>query len=737
VLAVYVTTLVVSAFLLFLVQPMFAKMVLPSLGGTPAVWNTCMVFFQAMLLAGYAYVHLGSRWLTPARQAGVHVALVVVTLFALPIWPRALDPGETAPVPWLIGMLLVSLGAPFFVLSATAPLLQRWFAASGHARAHDPYFLYAASNVGSLAALVGYPLLVEPLLALHRQSTAWSVGYVLLAVLMALCVWLLLRAGRHAPASAAEADPRLAAQPVTSGRRVRWVLLAFAPSSLLLGVTTYVTTDVAAVPLLWVVPLALYLLSFILVFAQRPLLPHGWMLALQPFLLLAVLLPTLWNYEATVWQKGPLHLLLFFVSAMVCHGELAKDRPGPTHLTEYYLWMSVGGVLGGLFNALLAPALLNDVLEYPIALAIACLLRPKLQGGEGWGRWARWIDFALPAGCAGALLLFLQLNHMVSQRTALVAFAVLTGAIALLLYWSRIRPVRFGLTIGAMLLIAMFVAGRQSTVFTERSFFGVHRVAHSIGGDYAVLIHGTTIHGAQSTDPGKTREPLTYFHRDGPLGQLFGVMDHRLGRGHIGVAGLGAGAIACYGKVGGKLSFFEIDPLVVRIARDSGHFTYLAQCSGTPPRIVLGDARLTLAREPEAEFAVLVLDAFSSDSLPVHLMTREAVELYLRKLAPGGVLVFNISNRYLDLAPALAAIGRDLGLVGRISTEHRTGQRGERWQPMRFPATFVALARTREDLGSLWWDGRWAALPEAGSKTAWTDDFSNILEALHLSFRLW
>jgi len=728
-LAIYASTLMVSALLLFLVQPMFAKMVLPSLGGTPAVWNTCMVFFQAMLLGGYAYAHLGTKFLTPKRQAGVHVVLLAVSLIALPIAPRYVDPGTAAPIPWLIGLLFVSLGVPFFMLSASAPLLQRWFAASGHAHARDPYFLYGASNLGSLAALIGYPLLMEPLLRLGQQSTLWSIGYELLVVLIAISAWMLKRAVGNQPAAAAPDAVALDDAPVTNTRRLHWIALAFVPSSLLLGVTTYITTDLAAVPLLWVVPLAIYLLTFVIVFARRPLLKHPWMVRAQPFLLLPVVMLLLWNQKTMVWLMAPLHLLLFFACAMVCHGELAKDRPAARHLTEFYLWMSFGGVLGGMFNALVAPVVFSNVHEYPIAVALACMLRPYLETKPAGPR--AWIvDLALPGILALGLCIYAVKFAWDGSGPTPVTMMIVSIAVGLLIYACRLRPLRFGLAVGAVLLAGTLSAdGPVPVLLAERSFFGVHKISLDEEGAYKLLTHGTTIHGAQATDPEDAKQPLTYYHYEGPLGQIAQMLDTRLQGKRIGAVGLGSGAVSCYADPGIRLTFFEIDPVVVAFASDPKYFSYVSECGATRPDFVVGDARLTLAREPDGAFSLLILDAFSSDAIPLHLVTKEAMQLYLAKLAPDGVIAFHISNRYLDLSPVLAAIIRELGLVARISDESDLDEEEGRAN-LRYPATWVAIARKPEELGQLWTAGNWTELQERQGIGAWTDDFSNILSVL-------
>jgi hypothetical protein len=732
-LAAFSITLLLSALLLFLIQPMFAKVLLPSLGGTPGVWNTCMVFFQAMLLAGYAYAHLGARWLSPKRQAQLHVALLALSLLLLPLTPAiGVPPDRTNPVFWLLGTLFISLGVPFFMLSASAPLLQRWFAASGHARAHDPYFLYAASNLGSLAALIGYPVLVEPLLALGQQMQGWSIAYAALAALFVYCGWLLWRS---TPASA-ETETATPAEnisqdrpPVTLARRARWVLLAFVPSSLMLGVTTYVTTDIAAAPLLWIVPLSLYLLSFVIVFSRRPILRHDWMVHAQAVALLAVILAALWGQGRYVLLMAPLHALLFFASAMVCHGELAKDRPATTHLTEFYMWMSVGGVLGGLFNALAAPMLFTGPYEYPIALTLACLMRPLLPRDSGW---FRGVDLVVPLAFGAAIWFGLPwlLRTFDPALMTQVSGPVITACIIALVAWSWRRPLRLGTLAAVLLVLAMLTSDRERVLLAKRSFFGIHKVTLSPSGSFKLYKHGTTTHGAQSLLASRANEPLTYFTRVGPIGRVFVALDERLRGKRIGVAGLGIGTLTCYAKPGQRLTFYEIDPTVLEIARDSRHFTYVSKCGGIQPDYVLGDARLTLAAEPDGAFTLLILDAFSSDAIPVHLVTKEALELYLRKLSPDGVMAFNISNRYLDIAPMLAALARQLGLEARMAAEAGSRSGVGRDTEMRYAATWVVMARNPRDLGVIATAESWSPLPDPGGIQAWTDAFSNVLSVL-------
>ena len=500
-------------------------------------------------------------------------------------------------------------------------------------------------------------------------------------------------------------------------RRLRWLCLALVPSGLLLAVTTHITTDLAAVPLLWVVPLALYLLTYVIAFARRPWLRHVWMLKAQPFVLIPLVL--LFTWTLPFWVGLPLHLLCLFVSALVCHGELARLRPRAEHLTEFYFWLALGGALGGAFTALLAPLLFDGVFEYPIALAAACLLRP-MRAPEG-GR--RAMDFILPlaigaliAARGGGLDLGLPDFGMLGLLLVCVPSAVALYALAE-------RPLGFGLGIAAALAAALLTADGHTVVARERSFFGVYTVKRDPAG-YHVLVHGTTVHGAQSVDPSGWREPLTYYHRDGPLGHLFSALGARPRA--IGVVGLGAGAVACYRRPGQRWTFYEIDPLVERIARDQRYFHYLAECA-PDAAIRSGDARLTLQDAAPASYDLLILDAFSSDAIPMHLITREALALYLDKLAPGGVIAWHVSNRNLDLAPIVADLAADAGVVAwaRSDQPSRAALAG-----YRSPSSWIALARRAEDLAPLVADARWTRLQGRPDARPWTDDFSNLLSAL-------
>ncbi|MFN0088137.1 MAG: spermidine synthase, partial [Blastocatellia bacterium] len=659
----YAITILLNALLLFLVQPMIAKMLLPYLGGTPSVWNTCMLFFQAMLLGGYAYAHFTTKWLGPKRQLALHLALLSGAALVFPVAIsesalKSLDNGAQ-PVAWLLGQLLMTVGLPFFMLSTGGPLLQQWFSRTDHPTAKDPYFLYGASNLGSLAALLGYPLLIEPALRLRRQSLVWAGGYLVLIAAIGGCAAIRWRfAGRERAGEGGEHAE--AAEALTAGRRLRWVALAFAPSSLMLGVTTFLSTDISPIPLLWVVPLALYLVTFILAFAKRQWLSMRWTSGILPIFALLMCYPIMLEIHRPVWSMAPLHLLLFFLIAMTCHRQLAEDRPHTRYLTEFYLWLSVGGVLGGIFNSLIAPNLFRSVIEYPIAIVIALMLRPNPRKAASAMR-DRALDLALPAGLALSLMAmvrFLPKLGVNEGRVTLLAIG-LSLAIGIL---SIKRPVRFALYIGAILwACGPLLGGYGNTLHIERNFFGVLRVSEDRSGLFRQIYHGNTLHGRQYLDAARQCEPLSYYHREGPLGQVFAAFGDTPASPNVAVIGLGTGATACYAGPEQHWTFYEIDPAVVRIAKDPAWFTYLSKCAANPVETVLGDARLQLRHAPEKHYGLIVLDAFSSDAIPTHLLTREAFDLYLSKLADGGRIALHASNQYLDLRPAIGDLALSAG----------------------------------------------------------------------------
>jgi hypothetical protein len=723
----YGATLFLSAFLLFSIQPMAGKMLLPLYGGTPAVWNACMVFFQAALLCGYGYAHLAVKKLGLHRQPRLHLLLMLLALAALPpaLRENILPPGNADPTVFLLYLLTVRVGLPFFIVSSSAPLLQRWFAETTHPAAGDPYFLYAASNLGSLTALLGYPLLVEPLLPLDGQGRAWSAGYGLLFLLTGAC--LMLRnarknpqGGKAARTAAAEDLPDL---PPPSGRqKLFWLFSSFVPSSLMLGTTTYLTTNLSAIPLLWVLPLALYLATFILVFARKRLLPHRWMVRILPFAAIAFAPFFFLSIRLSEFLLIPLHLLMFFLAAMVCHGELAASRPHPRHLTGFYLWMSVGGVLGGAFNALAAPLLFDRVIEYPLGLFLACLALPgAISAGGRAGRLAGDLLWPLLSAVLAAGL-FLLAGREAGENQQPVFFLIF-AATGLICFACKERRLRFALSYGVLLLAIGQVddLAKGNQLYVSRNFFGVKRVVVNPQLGVRVLYHGTTMHGCQRLADRQQAEPMTYYHRSGPAGDVFALLDDAGNRQQVAVIGLGAGSLAGYAKPGRRFVFFEIDPQVVRIASDRRFFTFLSGMQGDY-EVILGDGRLTLSRAAPQHFDLVVLDAFSSDAIPVHLLTREAVAIYLDKLKSNGLLVFHISNRFLDLEPLMAGLARELDLHCLIRRDCAPAAEAAG----KLPSDYVVMGRAGSLVEQLEADQDWRPA-EAGPKPpVWTDQYSNL-----------
>jgi hypothetical protein len=735
---VYLLTIFTSAALLFLIQPMFARMVLPILGGAPAIWNAALVFYQAVLLGAYAYAHATSRWLSVRSQSVIHLSLMALAFLFLPVGiPGGYSPpSPESPLRWLMGLLLSAVGMPFFVVSATSPLLQRWFAATGHKHASDPYFLYAASNLGSMLALLAYPSVVEPLVALQEQGVWWSLLYRGLLVMMAVCAFWVWRPAYKA-AEKTDAGPALEEQypgglkPGVSeaspafSPRLRWVLLAFVPSSLMISVTTYMTTDIAAVPLLWVIPLSLYLLSFILVFARHPVLPHAWMVRAMPFAALPLAVVLAVRAPGPIAFVIPLNLAAFFVIAMVCHGELARSRPPARDLTRFYFYLSAGGVLGGAFNALLAPLIFKGIAEYPIVLTLAFFLLPR-PSSEPRRPSTRVLDVVLPILLGVVTVVMARRVQAINPHPSLLTSSILFGLPALVSLSFLRRPLRFGLSLGAIFLAAqVYTDSQEKVLFAERSFFGVTRVVRDPLGQFNQFFHGGTLHGSQSIVPALRRRPLAYYSTSGPLGQFFDAYDKSGRIKAVGVVGLGSGAICCYGKPGQRWTYYEINPAVERIARDPRLFTYLQDCAAEV-KVVLGDGRLSLKTEVDGAFDLLILDAYNSDAVPTHLLTREALQLYLCKIAPHGVLVFHISNRYLDLEPVLANLARDAGIVSLTQADAVTG--GSEVGGAR--SKYLIMARDPADLAGVSSDPRWVPAKAKSDLGLWTDSCSSLLKIL-------
>jgi hypothetical protein len=804
-----------SASLLFFVEPMMAKMILPLLGGSPSVWNTCIVFYQIGLLAGYAYAHAASAWLSLRHQLLLHMALVVVPVIVLPLrvtqdWMSG-PPEADKPVLWLLLLLSVTVGTPFFILSASTPVLQKWFASTGDPAAKDPYFLYAASNLGSMLALLGYPTIFERLLWLKHvhwlsQSWLWSLGYIVLILLVIRCAWVVGRTSnpdenptrdKTAAPEAEESSTPGSLPRLGVGTRLRWVALAFVPSSLMLGVTTFITLDVAAIPLLWVIPLALYLLSFILVFAKWPRWLHNALVIALPPLLLLLVFQMLSAVTPRIGVLIFFHLLVLFVVALVCHGELALSRPAPRYLTEFYLWLSLGGALGGLFNALVAPAIFIGVAEYELGLILACVILPTREAGNRF-----WFTRFLPTNLAKAATVLAQvalallvgfftyklfqffiikevyfawlgqlrdqlrdryfatLGKPFGLHAAEVGVVFVFGVPLLLCYCLAARPLQFllaladvlgfstgrllpqreplvnylyvrrplllGLCVGTIMLNGLFWGQHEPVVYQTRNFYGVLKVTWGQGEPVLKLTNGTTSHGVQlyHWDPNAReaifdREPLSYYHRTGPIGQVFAEFSGANAKKNVAVIGLGTGTLASYGEPGQTFLFFDIDMDVVRIART--YFTYLEECLAKWD-VIPGDARIRMKVAEDGQFDLIIVDAFNSDAIPLHLLTREAMELYFQKLSNDGILALHVSNRYLDLEPVVGNLAKDLHLVGLYQYDRdfigKVGKRSSQW---------ALLARRTEDFGKLAQDPRWSPLRRRPDVGVWTDDYSNLL----------
>lgn len=847
---IFALALFSSAALIFLLQPLFGRMVTPLLGGSPAVWNASMAFFQAALLAGYFYAHLLARLKDVRLQIAIHLAAMALAWLVLPI--RVSDmfgpPSSEQPALWLVGVLTVSVGAPFAVAAATAPLLQAWFTRTGRADAHDPYFLYAASNLGSFVGLLAYPALIEPALGAQGQSAAWSAGYLLVAALILLCAAAAIGAqgSAQATAQATETTP-----PPTWRERSFWLAAAAVPSVLVIGTTQHIATDVASAPLLWVVPLALYLITFVIAFTKGGARIEAATLAIHP---LALALMAMSYYAANNWAMSMGGVLGgFFFSALVCHHALARTRPPAGRLTEFYLFVSLGGVLGGAFAAFLAPLIFNNIYEFPLAIAAACLFRPRapsdmprlsdasaaaaammtalalllmrlppveaiVVGGAlgaaslviaaGWGDERRppvyryaflgaaaahailviWIvfniqsvftrsadaaglsvqqpwgglaiatsfialtfavhgtvqprrddrriaDFAMGAAIPTCVLL-MMLSLIGAGLAAQTVIVLGIGLCGVAVFLNRGRPlVLAGIVLLAFVIIFLDDVRGGRVITQERTFFGVLRtreIASRPGSNVPplrILMHGTTIHGAQLAGPEYERMPLTYYHPRTALGEAIvgGLATGESSR--LALIGLGAGSTACLMGSADELTIFEVDPAVVRLsAQPGGDFTFVPECQ-PDARIVLGDARLRLAEEPDGAFDVIVVDAFSSDAIPAHLLTREAVAMYLSKTSERGIVVLHLSNRNLALVSEAARVARDLG----APTLFRISERFEQAPVSLYgglAASVMIVARDPSILANVPLTSNDWIVFEAPPGRGWTDDYINVPRAL-------
>ncbi len=728
----FVLTILVGSFLLFLVQPMVARMVLPKLGGAPAVWNSAMLVYQALLLGGYAYAHWLGRF-PVRRQATIHLALFLVAALWLPIGiAQIAAPGPGQEALWVPLLLLASIGPVFFVVSAQAPLMQRWFAADR--QAGDPYYLYAASNLGSFAGLISYPALVEPTLPLAAQSWGWTAGYALLVLLVAGAAAARWHGGAEAHAAVAD-EPRPALR-----RQLHWLLIAAVPSGLMLSTTTHLTTDIVAMPLLWVLPLGLYLLSFVIAFSTMER-PTQIITLIAPVVLLAVGGLGLLSSGGGSMMVALASLAMLFVLATALHGYLYHLRPAAQHLTLFYLIMSAGGVLGGLFAALFAPLIFDWVYEHPLLILAAAMLLP-LPALLPWDKW-----LGLEAKTARAVAVVLVVIaafaawHMVGDWTGRLDSATTSWGIAIFVIGMLVIGWRWAYV--PVLALLMIGVGGWDTIqesFTGarvRSYFGVYTVTDYPASNQRRLAHGTTLHGLQRTDAAHRRDPTTYYGHQSGVGLTLDKAGALAGpNAAIGIVGLGAGTLACYRRPGQRWTIFEIDPVMVDIARDPAKFTFLSDCAGDTP-IVIGDARLQLANQPAGRFDVIVIDAFSSDAIPLHLLTREAIGIYARAMKPDGILLIHISNRFFGLEPVLAAEAKARGWTSAIRMD--PGPIGDEYGDLT-GSNWVALTATPQRMQQLtggirprkdsYQDGAWVPLKARAHFERWTDDYASTLPVL-------
>ncbi|WP_034158233.1 spermidine synthase [Sphingomonas sp. ERG5] len=723
----FVIAILAGSFLLFLVQPMIARMALPRLGGAPAVWNSAMLVYQALLLGGYAYAHWLGR-VSPRKQAAIHLAVLVVAALWLPIGLMSMQlPADAQPaiwVPWLLG---ASIGPLFFAVSAQAPLLQRWFSISS--KGGDPYALYAASNFGSFGGLIVYPLIVEPELALRGQSALWSAGYILVVILVAACAFTL---PKRAVALTEEAVAP--STPPTRRRVALWIALALVPSGLMLATSTYITTDVVAMPLLWVMPLGLYLLSFTIAFAGNRALADL-LTRIAPVTILLFGGVMVGGYQERPYLNAGLALMLLFMTSVALHTAMYRLRPAPDRLTGFYLAMSVGGVLGGVFAALIAPLVFDWTYEYPLLILAAGALVPqsflidpvrRLWHGTAQRHRIAILTIALTM----ALLVLAVINNAAGggpdgKPTPPFVFLII---VALGLIVTGVRTAFVIVLAGALIAFG----GYRSIVISlepgarVRSYFGVYTVRGNPTTQQ--LAHGTTVHGTQLIgSERRERTPTAYYIRQSGVGQAMMALPVLYGdKARVGVVGLGAGTLACYAQPGQDWRFYEIDPVVVHIARDTGQFSFLSRCLPNP-KIVIGDARLNLLAEPTGGLDILALDAFSSDSVPMHLMTREAFDTYGRVLAHDGVLLVHISNRFLNLEPVVSSAA----VAGGWSAAKLVYFPGAGADQAESASAWIALSRDPGTIATLKRrDAAWAPVPRYPRFTPWSDDYSTILPLL-------
>ncbi len=757
----FTVAIFLSASLLFVIQPMVGKMLLPKLGGAPAVWNTCMLFFQATLLAGYLTAHLLTRHVNLGWQVGLFVSGLGAAFTTLPL---SIDPESIGqlvqgadPNSWLIDVLIKRVAPVFFMLSITSPLLQHWFGKIGHPRGNDPYFLYSASNIGSILSLLLFPFFLEVSWGIGELAQGWKWGFGIFIGTAAACGLLSfqcassnIEAGSNTRTSEAVLVRKQDAC-ITWKRRAYWIVLSLIPSSLMLGVTTYISTDVSSVPLIWIVPLTIYLLTFVFAFARKPWFTSYWLGRVAALLIVTITVTVITGGNDPPYVIVPLHLLMFSAVAMFCHQRLASDRPDSFHLTEFYLCMSIGGVLGGLCNAILAPALFTTIFEYPLMMFLATLFREtrtqdnlRERSPSGLVMFGGSV-FALVLGLSYAVNQLLSdawlesFSHAFSMSKSQVETLLCFGPPACWLFSQIERKHSFSIGLAAMLLVSVWNRSTDDRVLhQDRNFYGTLATNRDTLGSQVVLkmVHGNTVHGCQWLDESKRNVPLTYYGSNSGISQLIharqSISDRPL---RIGAIGLGAGSLAAWCQPGDAIVFYEINPLVVEHAEKYFHYLKMARANGVQVDVRIGDARLLLeseVRNAEAEpYDLLIVDAFSSDSIPVHLITREAFAIYRQSLTIDGVVSFHISNRFLDLEPVLAALARQADWLGyRYDFRDISGSKGIDEQSGETASSWVVLARRPANLGELAHNENLQPLQEKSNHRIWTDDYSNLLSVL-------
>jgi len=715
----FILTIITGSFLLFLTQPMIARMALPRVGGSPSVWNSAMLVYQLLLLAGYAYAHGLSR-LRPRSQVGIHLALLAVAAFSLPIWlTDAVPPSDFEPAFWVPWFLISSIGLLFFAISAQAPLMQRWYALESSRG--DPYPLYAASNLGSFAGLISYPLIVEPLMGLQQQSWLWTGIYALLVLLVAGCALTV-------PAQAVEEIPEEIAPPPTARQIAHWVVLAAVPSGLMLSTTTHLTTDIVAIPLLWVLPLGLYLLSFVIAFATWRG-PANFSTILAPLVILIAGGLAFNDGSRTPLFSVTLGLFLLLAIAVALHAEMFRLRPAVGHLTRFYLAMSFGGMLGGLFCAIVAPLLFDWAYEHPLLILAAALLVPQFSLLPWPKPLTMMLSLALPA--LAFLLSYAAEAGMLGRDPRMAMAGSVAVSLIALACLGRRWP--FAACLAALMLSynGWGTIERSMADGRTRSYFGIYEVSTRYDGTARVLTHGTTLHGIQNLEPGLETVPTSYYARRSGVGLALGNADALYGaHPRIGVVGLGSGTLACYARPNQAWTFFEIDPAMVQVARN--RFTFLAQCA-PQVRIVLGDARLSLARQPANSIDILAVDAFSSDAVPMHLLTREALQVYGRAVQRNGIVLFHISNRYLDLKPVIADLAARGGWTAAMmqyvpeEDEEILNATVSVWIALSRDRATIARLEALSGADAMFWE---TVEPQPGF-AGWSDDHASILPIIN------